>query len=193
MTLTDKILLKQADETIETNLLLTQIKDHLIRPFPDRRLWTPDETCMPFQLSGGTRGASPGAGANVLVRFGVPFGHRGVISRISTWADPTLNPAKNEAKLIIQENTGFIDPQTDDNVCLHITGSLQNVREGGNSFNSNVPGIAIVGGRNEIETRISLMGGHNYTFYRSGSTGTGLPMSIWLFGWNWKDEPRKTN
>ncbi len=172
---------------------LRTLSDGLLRPFPDLRIYSPDETCSFFQLSGAVRAI---AGNDILVSFQVPPNQRGVIAQVQTIVNPTgasAYPAKNEGRIIIKIGA---NPPTKltvatDTQSIAIHGSLSRVIQGGNSLAQNVDGIALSAGTSRIQTRIALLSGETYTFYRDGGSVSDTGVTLFLFGWTFPNTPRK--
>jgi len=184
-----KIELKDTDGYLQRiQNRLESLSNHIIRPFPDNRIATPDETCTFFQLSGGV-GA---AGVDRLLTFKVPDSQRGVIAELQTRiATEPSGAAKNEGRLVIVRNITSDQLNAANDVCISLYGSLNNVFEGQNTTQLNMPGICAPPGWVRNTFRIPLEPGQTYSFYRDGGTINAVRCSCWIFGWTFPYQPQK--
>lgn len=179
-----------SQELIDIKAELKKLSDYIQRPFPDTRIWRPDETCRPFYLSNlVTTGAR-----NRIFSFSVSKNMLGVIAKVcyqtsvATAADPLnpipMNDLKQAFRLRIVR--GEKDATNDNSALLStsesVHGALQDYIEDSaagqdEGFCSNAA---------PQECRVLLKPG----FYWVQVIGPARHYAS-MFGWVWPNQPRK--
>lgn len=151
----------------------------------DKRIWTPDETCEPFQLA--TCG-NIGTGT-IVMEFRVPTGTIAVVRKLFTFASAG-NTAKEAACLrfrqsghsrglmVLAELSG-----------LPLSGVLQSVYERGTIAGDNIPGWIFTANNQPFDVCI-VFGPGDWQAFNGGSGGVGAAGIVALSGYTFPQSPR---